>query len=122
MSRNNLYWIYVSWQGERNLEPYQTETDKKTGNFRAHEKITPDGERVIFYKEKHALAYGAKMKEFLGVIEFNPGNGEHQKMLTMSAEEIRKMNLPKINPDPRINKVVMKGGRSVLWDDYFARR
>lgn len=123
-----IYFIYVSHQGEKNVETYQTEEDIKNSvagkpaPYHTREKITPDGQRVVFYKEKHALAYGPKMKEYLGLIEIDPGNSEDQKVFNMTADEIRMMDLPKVQPRPGINKVIMKGRDTILWDEYFARR
>lgn len=127
--KKDIYFIYVSQEGERNVIAYQTETDLKQSQgdptkpapFHTREVITPPGQRVIFYKEKHALIYGKSMKEYLGMIEVDPGNSEDRKVFEMSVDEIRAMNLPKINPDPRIIKNIFRRGQSIPWHEFFGR-
>jgi len=124
------WFIFVSWQGERNLIPYQTKEDIKLSKakpdvpsaFHIREKITPDGQRVIFYNEKHALAYGNKMKEYLGIADIEPGNSEDKKIFEMTADEIRLLNLPKIRPRETITKTVVTKRGTVLWDEYFSNK
>lgn len=101
------------------MQPYQTEEDKQSGNFRTKKNIT--SERVIFYNEKHALAYGQSMREFLGVIDVDEGNSEEVKIFEKTAAEIKAMNLPKVNPDPGINRNIIRGNRTYRWDEYFRR-
>lgn len=126
--RKEKWFIYVSFGGERNLQPYQSDKDleKSKANpdkpqfFSTQEKITE--ERVIFYNERHAVAYGGKMREYLGMVEIDPGNIDERKIYNMIASEIRDLNLPKIQPNKGINRVVVKGGQTYLWADYFKGR
>lgn len=125
--RKEKLFIYVAWQGERNVSAYQTDKQLEWAKshpdqdapFSTKENIIPDGERVIFYKEKHALAHKSKMKEYLGMIEIDPGNIEERKILDMRASEIRALNLSKVEPNKDINRVVTQGGKTYLWKDYF---
>ena len=124
------WFVFVSHEGERNLNPYQTEKDIELSKahpdvptaFHVREKITPNGQRVIFYNEKHALAYGNKMKEYLGMVDIEPGNSEDVKIIEMTADEIRMLNLPKNRPREAITKTVVTKQGTMLWSEYFGNK
>ncbi len=100
-----LYFIFVSHEGELNVTPHQTPTDKKRGVFSNKRTIKKAGERVIFLKEKHAFILSGKMKEYLGAIELTD-----MSILDKTADEIRDMNLPKPMPKDRRKTVLTKQG------------
>ena len=141
--RKEKLFVYISYQGEIQVDAYLTEedieatkrinkqkaefpNDKSIQNqvtpYHTKESIIPNGQRVIFYNEKHALAHGGKMREYLGMVEVDPGNTEERKIYNMTVDEIRILNLPKIQPNKNINRVVVQGGRTQLWTDYFRGR